>query len=185
MVLFDMGRFREALAKVEEVLRLHDLAGNSLGPSEESLARRGAIHLELGNLSAAVADLENARDRQTRMGDRLVRVDTLTYLGMAYARLGDADRALATSAEAVALLEEMGWANYQPQRAFYHHYLILKAFNLTPRLPYLQRAVEFIDLQASTLSRAQARRFRQGVRLNRQILDEWSRANQVATASLG
>ncbi|MDR7522176.1 MAG: BTAD domain-containing putative transcriptional regulator [Armatimonadota bacterium] len=178
-LLMEEGRTAEALSAIDEVLGLLERTHTSLGPSQESLARRGAILLQMGNLPQAIADLERARRTQTETGDRLVLVDTLTYLALAYAKRGDADRGLATSEEALRLLEQIGFANYQPQRIFWHHYLILEMLDRQPCLDYLRRAVEFIEAQALTLSRAQAWRLRTRVPLNREILAAWERHRQA------
>ncbi|MGQ0549574.1 MAG: hypothetical protein ACT4PY_07910 [Armatimonadota bacterium] len=80
------------------------------------------------------------------------------------------------------MLGELNYANMQPQRVFWHHYLILEKFNREPRLHYLQRAVEFIEAQAATISKAQARRLRLDVRLNREILEAWERQKELEPA---
>lgn len=167
-----------AAGLVNEVLRLFDLEGHSgdpYGPFLESLAKRGIIALHRGNHAQAVAGLEQARDIQARVGERLMLPDTLSYLALAYAGLRDADRAIATSNEALGLLAEIGHANLQPQRIFWHHFRILAEFNLELRLPFLRRAVEFIDAQAATLSPAQQVRLRRDVPLNREIQEAWER----------
>lgn len=176
-LLLDQGRLDEALSAAGEALRLLELEHGSIGPNLGLLTRRGAVFLELGNPRQALEDLELARRTQAQTGDRLVLVDTLTYLALAYAGLGDPDRALATSEEALSLLAEIGYANYQPQRVFWHHHRILEMFDRAPRLEYLKRAVGFLEAQAATLSRAQARRLRSEVRLNREILEAWERAS--------
>jgi len=161
---------------VDEVLRLFDREGHSgdpYSPFLESLAKRGIIALLRGDHGQAVASLEHARDIQTRVGERLMLPDTLSHLALAYAGLRDPDRALATSTEALRLLAEIGHANLQPQRIFWHHFLILEKFNREPRLPFLRRAVEFIAAQAATLSQAQQARLRRDVPLNREILTAW------------
>jgi hypothetical protein len=107
-------------------------------------------------------------------------VDTLTYLALAYAKQGEAERALATSEEAIGLLTEIRFANLQPQRIFWHHYLILEQFGREPRLDYLRRAVELIEERGATLSRAQRRRFERDVALNREILHAWERHRQAS-----
>lgn len=158
---------------VNEVLRLFDIEGHSgdpYGPFLESLTKRGIIALLRGDHGQAVAGLERARDIQTRVGERLMLPDTLSYLALAYAGLRDADRAIAISNEALRLLAEIGHANLQPQRIFWHHFLVLAEFNLEPRLSFLCRAVEFIAAQAATLSQAQQVRLRRDVPLNREIL---------------
>jgi DNA-binding SARP family transcriptional activator len=163
---------------VDEVLRLFDREGHSgdpYGPFLESLAKRGIIALLRGDHEQAVASLEQARDIQTRVGERLMLPDTLSHLALAYAGLRDPDRALATSNEALKLLAEIGHANLQPQRIFWHHFRILAEFNREPRLPFLCRAVEFIAAQAATLSQAQQVRLRRDVPLNREILTAWER----------
>ncbi|HET8579787.1 MAG TPA: AAA family ATPase, partial [Nitrospiraceae bacterium] len=92
-LLIDEGRIDEAAVVIDEVLRLQEQGKGSFGPAQEYLARRGAIRLELGNLTGAIADLEQAKSVQVRVGVRSALVDTLTYLSMAYAKLGYADRA--------------------------------------------------------------------------------------------
>jgi hypothetical protein len=108
-------------------------------------------------------------------------VDTLAYLAMAEAKAGDLEKALAASGEALRVLEEIEWTGYQPQRAFWHHYRILGMIGHEPRHHYLKRAVEFIDAQAATLSRAQARRLRTDVSLNRAILEEWAKVSAAGS----
>ncbi len=180
-LLLDESRLEQAISVASEVLRQFN-CGRSSGSSnrhyQEALTIRGAAFLQIGDLPCALADLEGARDAQFQTGERLLLVDTLSFLSHAYAENDDSGRALATSEEALRLLAEIGYANYQPQRIFWHHYLILEMFDRLPRLHYLERAVEFIEAQASSLSRAQARRLRQGVRLNREILGAWERYHQ-------
>lgn len=161
---------------VNQVLRLFALEGHSgdpYGPFLESFTKRGMIALLRGDLGQAVAALEQARDIQTRVGERLMLPDTLSHLALAYAGLGDADRALAASSEALGLLAEIGHANLQPQRIFWHHFLIMEKLNREPRLSFLSSAVDFISAQAATLSRAQQARLRKDVPLNREILVAW------------
>jgi tetratricopeptide (TPR) repeat protein len=172
-LLCEQGRLQQALEVVNEVLKQQAGDDGSMGPSQESLSRRGFIHLQLDNVPQALADLEEARRVQTENGDRLILVDTLSYLALAYARVGDAERAIATSEEAIRLLTEIGYANMQPQRIFWHHYQILSTFKREPRLPYLQRAREFVDARAATLSPSQQKRFRSDVPVNQAILRAW------------
>jgi tetratricopeptide (TPR) repeat protein len=174
-LLYDQGRLRDALAVVEEVLNLLELGRGSFGPNQESLARRGAILLGLGRLREAIVDLEAAARIQTEKGDRLILVDTLTYLAVAYAGAGRLQAALDTSQQAVRLLEEIGCANSQPQRTYWHHYLLLREVREGDPDAYLRKSVESIERQASSLSPAQAKRLKSRIRLNREILAEWSR----------
>ncbi len=187
MLLLEQGRLQEAMGLINECLALVEPMRTTIAPSHaflESLARRGVIWLQLGNPDKAAADLEEARKTQAKLGHRLLLVDTLTYLAVTYASLGDAERALLTSNDALSLLAEIGYANHQPQRVFWHHYLILEKFNRKPRLPYLKRAVEFIEAQAATVSKAQARRFKRDVRLNREILEAWERHRQALESTV-
>ncbi len=184
-LLLDEGRLPDALAAVNEVLQQFKSEQPSGDHYQESLVIRGAIWLQMGNLGNALVDLEAARDLQERNGYRVLLSDTLTYLALTHAGLGESNRALSTSEEAVRVLTEIGYANYQPQRIFWHHYLILEMFDRSPRLQYLERAVEFIETQASSLSRAQARRLRQEVRLNREILVAWERHRQPLQQTAG
>jgi tetratricopeptide (TPR) repeat protein len=171
-LLLEEGRLREAGRLASEVLRpFESEKGSSL--HAELLARKGRIELEMAQLSLARCDLEGARAVQQRAGERLQLVDTLSYLALAYARQGEAERALATSEEAIRLLTEIRFANLQPQRIFWHHYLILEQFKREPRVDYLRRAVELIEERGATLSRAQRRRFQRDVALNREILNAW------------
>ncbi|HET8580081.1 MAG TPA: AAA family ATPase [Nitrospiraceae bacterium] len=184
LLLLEQVRFERAMTEIQEVLKWIEPLRASTA-FLESLARRGVIWLQLGDPSKALTDLEQARWAQVESGQRLLLVDTLTYLAMAHAALDDANRALATSNDALSLLTEIGYANHQPQRVFWHHYLILKKFNREPRLPYLKRAVEYIEAQAATLSKAQARRLKRDVRLNREILEAWERHRQDPGCTVG
>jgi hypothetical protein len=83
------------------------------------------------------------------------------------------ERAIETSEEAIRILAEMNFANHQPQRIFWHHYLILGMAGRESRLAYLERAVQLIEAQAATVSPAQGRRLRRQVPLNREILEAW------------
>jgi len=177
-LLLEEGRPDKAFVIIDEVLRFLDVKQDSVHSYTESLAKRGIISLHMNKVADAVSNLESAKQTQARTNERLLLVDTLTYLALAYARQGDADRALATSEEALNLLAAINHANLQPQRIFWHHYLIFEMFDRSPRLPFLERAVEFIEAQASSVSRAQARRLRQEVPLNREILATWERARQ-------
>jgi hypothetical protein len=107
-------------------------------------------------------------------------VDTITHLALAHAKQSDAARAIATSEEAIELLTDINYANLQPQRVFWHHFLILEMFQREPRIQFLRRAVDFIEERGATLSRAQQRRFRQDVPLNREILAAWERCRPRA-----
>ncbi len=177
-LLLEEGRSGEARELANTVLQSFESErGYSL--HAELLARRGRIRLDMAHLEGAVHDLETARAIQQRAGERLQLVDTLTYLALAYARQGEAERALATSEEAIRLLTEIHYANLQPQRIFWHHFLILEQFDREPRVDYLRRAVALIEERGATLSCAQRRRFRQDVALNRDILDAWERCQGI------
>jgi tetratricopeptide (TPR) repeat protein len=156
-----------------------------MGPNQESLARRGAILLRLGRFQQAVADLERARSVQTEMGDRLVLVDTLTWLAIAYLRCGQADRSVATSEEALRLLVEIGNANMQPQRVWWHHFAILEELNRKPREAYLDGAIRLLEMQAITLSQRQRFRFYRQVSLNKVILEAYSRTRGTPRVAAG
>lgn len=180
-LLLDQGRTEEARSTVEGVLRAFSMefpSSEPYGPYLEALARRGVIHLKSGGYTEAVADLERVRGIQVRTGERLLLPDTLSHLALAYAALGDAEQATAASCEAVDLLYQMGFANLQPQRILWHHYLVLDGFGVAPRLQYLRKAVELIEAQGATLSRAQCQRLTQRVALNRDILAAWEQAQK-------
>jgi DNA-binding SARP family transcriptional activator len=181
MILMELTKYDLALKKVEAALEIYATNNGSLGPSQESLGRRGAVHLLRGDIDGALRDLNEAAQGQRRSGYRVVLVDTLAYLAMAEAKAGDLEKALAASEEALRVLEEIEWTGYQPQRAFWHHYRILEMMGHEPRHYYLKRAVEFIDAQAATLSRAQARRLRTEVSLNRAILEEWAKVSAAGS----
>jgi tetratricopeptide (TPR) repeat protein len=180
MVLMELGKYDLALEKIQAALQIYDANDGSLGPSRESLGRRGAIQLLRGNIDGALSDLGEAAQSQVRSGDRVILTDTLSYLALAQAGAGDQQKALATSSEALRVLEEIEWTGYQPQRVFWHHYQILELLGREPRINYLQRAVEFVDAQAATLSKAQAKRLRTNVPLNSAILSAWGRASTHA-----
>ena len=180
-LLIEEGRPAEARVAIEEALRSLESEQGSHILYPDPLARRGVVALQLGNVSEAVSDLETAHGIHLRTGERLQLVDTLTHLALACAQQGNADRAIATSDEALRLLAEIGYANMQPQRIFWHHFLILEMHNREPRIQHLRRAVEFIEERGATLSKAQQRRFRQDVPLNREILAAWQRCQQEAT----
>jgi tetratricopeptide (TPR) repeat protein len=181
IVLTDLGRYPEALCKIEHALTIYESQRGAIGSWGESLGHRGTIHLHLGNLREALDDLSTARQKLSDNGEHVHLVDCLTYLALAHARNGAPGAALATSGEALGLLEKLDWTNYQPQRIFWHHYQILEMMGREPRIQYLQRAVEFIDAQASTLSKAQARRLRHNVPLNRAILEAWANVSSEGT----
>jgi DNA-binding SARP family transcriptional activator len=173
-LLADQGHYHAAQVRVNEVVRLLERSLRFTTQHLESLGRRGAILLQLGEVGHANADLSIAATEQRSRGDRLLLPNTLTYLALTYAELGDAEQAIATSEEAVRVLTDVHFANHQPQRIFWHHYLLLTRFGREPRLPALRRAVELVEAQAATLSRAQQRRFRHDVQLNRDILEAWN-----------
>ena len=182
-LLFDEGRLEEALVVVNEVLRLLRHERGSMGPNQESLARRGSILLGLGRVQEAMQDLEVASCVQSEMGDRLILVETLTFLAIAYSRSGEVRRARSKSEEALRVLAENDHAAMQPQRIFWHHYLILEGLDPETRMPFLELAVKHIKTQASTLSRAQQLRFCQRVSLNRTILETWAKQSKQSGAS--
>jgi tetratricopeptide (TPR) repeat protein len=173
-LLIDQNRLNEAAQKMEAVFDLLAQGPASTMQHLESQARRGVILLRQGRHEQAIADLESAAAAQKRSGAIIFLPTTLSHLALAYAGLGDQGRALETSSEAIRVLEDMGLANHQPQQIFWNHYLMLARFNQEPRLAYLRRAVELIERQAQALSRAQQQRFRQDVRVNREILDVWA-----------
>jgi tetratricopeptide (TPR) repeat protein len=177
LLLIEQGLFVEALQAIDVSLSVgvrRDLMAQFL----ESLPKRAVILLGLGEVGAAVRDLEEARRLQERGHELLLLVDTLTWLAVAYASRGDLAMAAETSEAALEVLVKINHANPQPQRIYWHHYLILKRMGLEPRMHYLQRAVELIEARAATLSRAQQRRFRRAVPLNRDILAAWEHFQQ-------
>jgi len=187
IVLLEKGLAEDALVAVEEALNLVASARTSIGSLHalmESLAKRGMVFIALGKLQRAIADLEEAKNAQVQMGARPLLVDTLTHLARAYGETGALCCALQTSSNALRLLAEVEYANHQPQRVFWHHYLILEKFGREPRLQYLRRAVDFVEAQAATVSKAQAHRLRRNVPLNRDILDAWERYKHEAQPDL-
>lgn len=176
-LLLEQGRFAEALEVVNDILTdnvKRDLVAQFL----ESLPKRAAILLGLGDVEAAIRDFEDARRMQERVGESLLLVETLTLLAMAYARRGDLPAALEISKAALRALVKVNHANPQPQRIYWYHYLILQRMSIEPRIQYLRRAVELIESRAATLSRAQQRRFKTAVLLNREILAAWEKARR-------
>lgn len=180
-LLLDEDRPEEALVVIDDVLHLLGQARGSMGPNQESLARRGVSLLRIGRIEDALHDLEEARLVQAKKGDRLVLIDTLTWLGIAHLRSGHADRALAASDEALHLLVQSGYANMQPQRMLWHHFLIMEELDQQPRLSYLERAVRLIEMQAATLSVSQRARFCRKVAVNKAILDAWAAREKATT----
>ncbi|MDR7420129.1 MAG: AAA family ATPase [Armatimonadota bacterium] len=180
-LLVDQGLIQEARVKISEVLGCLEQSFRFTTQHLESLARRGAILLQLGEIDQAYADLSTAAAEQRSRGERLLLPNTLTYLALVYAERGDAEQAIATSDEAISVLTAVNFANHQPQRIFWHHHLLLTRFGREPRLPPLHRAVELVEAQAATLSNAQQRRFRREVPLNRSILEAWRACGQPAT----
>lgn len=172
-LLIEEGRFAEAAVMIDEVFSTLEAEGYPVGQLSEAIMRRGVVNLCLGRPSVALADLEAAARLQSQAGDRLVLVNCLTYLAMAYAEIGSVASAYDASVEAIRLLESINYANHQPQRVYWHHYCILQRMNRGPRIQYLQRAVELIEVRAATLSRAQQRRLKTAVPLNREILAAW------------
>lgn len=181
-LLLEMDRVEEAQKVIDEAIALLGEELTSTGQFAESLARRGMVYLRAGDLPRAIEDLEAARRAQTHRGEKLHLPDTLTSLAMAYALLGDADRAVEASTEALRVLAAVRGVNHQPQRILWNHYKILARFDRQPRLPFLRRAVRSIEAQAARLTRAQARRFRTWVPVNREILDAWAELNMPAAA---
>jgi len=177
-LLIEEERFAEAGFIVAEVFDALETAGYPVTDLSEAVMRRGVVGFFLGRVEAAIADLETAARLQSQSGDRLLLVSCLSYLAAAYAAVGNMSSALAVSTEAVRLLQAVNHANPQPQRIYWHHYLILKRMGLEPRMHYLERAVELIEARAATLSRAQQRRFRRAVPLNRDILAAWEHFQQ-------
>ncbi|MDR7556783.1 MAG: AAA family ATPase [Armatimonadota bacterium] len=178
-LLIEEGRFAEAGFVVADVFETLKAAGYPVAGLSEAVMRRGVISLLLGQVETALADLETAARLQSQAGDRLLLVNCLSYLAAAYAAIGNMASALAVSTDAVRLLQATNHANPQPQRIYWHHYLILKCMGLEPRVPYLQRAAELIETRAVTLSRAQQRRFKTAVPLNREILAAWEHYRQT------
>jgi tetratricopeptide (TPR) repeat protein len=181
-LLLEMDRVEEAQKVIDEAIALLGEELTSTGQFSESLARRGMVYLRAGNLPRAVEDLEAARRAQTQRGEKLHLPDTLTSLALAYALLGDADRAVEASTEALRVLAAVRGVNHQPQRILWNHYKILARFDRQPRLHFLRRAVRSIEAQAARLTPAQARRFRARVPVNREILDAWAELHGAATA---
>lgn len=181
-LLLEMDRVDEAQKVIDEAIALLGEDLTSTGQFAESLARRGMVYLRAGNLPRAIEDLEAARRAQTQRGERLHLPDTLTSLAMAYALLGDADRAVEASTEALRVLAAVRGVNHQPQRILWNHYKILARFDRQPRLHFLRRAVRSIEAQAARLTPAQAHRFRTRVPVNREILEAWAELHGAAAA---
>ena len=88
------------MTAINEVLRLVEpicTTTDSHFPYVESLGRRGMISLQLRNLTPAISDLEAARHQLAHANQRLLLVDTLTHLALAYAKSGEVAQALANS----------------------------------------------------------------------------------------
>lgn len=172
-LLIDRGRLQEAFDLTANAIGLLQARFSRTSEYYEAVTRRGSILLGLGGHAAAIRDLEQAREARVRIGENLLLADTLSYLAMAYAGVGETDKAADVSAEALRVLASVGFANHHPQRIFWHHYHILGLAGVQERVHYLNRAVEFIERQAATLSAAQQRRLRYGVPLNQTILRAW------------
>jgi DNA-binding SARP family transcriptional activator len=172
-LLIDQGRFQEAFDLTANAIGLLQSRFSRTSEYYEAVTRRGSILLGLGDCAAAIRDLEEAREARVRIGENLLLADTLSYLAMAYAGIGETNKAADVSAEALRVLASVGFANHQPQRIFWHHYQILGLAGVQTRPYYLNRAAEFIESQAATLSPAQQRRLKYGVPLNQAILGAW------------
>ncbi len=172
-LLIDRGRLLEAFDLTANAIGLLQARFSRTSEYYEAVTRRGSILLGLGDYAAAIRDLEESRAARVRIGENLLLADTLSYLAMAYAGVGETDKAADVSAEALRVLASVGFANHQPQRIFWHHYHILGLAGVQERAHYLSRSVECIERQAATLSAAQQRRLRYGVPLNQTILRAW------------
>lgn len=100
--LLSEGYYREALAELDEAVRLSDLAGIAMSGAL-ALGNRGQVLLGLGRLDEAARELEAARARHERIGSWLGY--PLAHLGTVYRLQGHLTLARAHYEEAISIGE--------------------------------------------------------------------------------
>ncbi len=98
------GYYREALAELDEAVKLADLAGFAAFRAL-ALSNRGEVLWRLGRLDEAIVELESARALYQRLESRLVSYP-LVHLGDVYRERGDAALARTNFEEAIRISEE-------------------------------------------------------------------------------
>jgi tetratricopeptide (TPR) repeat protein len=106
-VYWRWGRYREAIAHVEQALAVHRAAGDRRGQAR-ALANLGKVFSQQGSYQPAVERLRAALDLFRRLGDRVGEARTLDHLGYIAYRQGELDRAVAELDGALAVFESLG-----------------------------------------------------------------------------
>jgi tetratricopeptide (TPR) repeat protein len=104
--LVEESNYHEAVDELDEAIRLAELAGFASFQAL-ALSNRGEALLCLGRLDEAIADLEDARAIQQRLGSRLISYP-LFHLGDVFRERGDLALARVAYQEAVAVSEGAG-----------------------------------------------------------------------------
>ncbi|MGH2445787.1 MAG: tetratricopeptide repeat protein, partial [Candidatus Limnocylindria bacterium] len=100
------GYYPEALAELDDAIRLADLAGFAAFRAL-ALSNRGEVLTRIGRLDEAITELESARALYQRLDSRLVSYP-LGHLGEVYRQRGDMTIARAHFEEAIAVAEAAG-----------------------------------------------------------------------------
>ncbi len=105
------GRPHESMEAIFEALKLsraHGIDHHAVG----SLLNLAQTRLNLGQITAALENIEEGGALTERLGDRLRRSSFSQYRGLAMVHLGRSDLALTHTARAVALCEDLGAARH-------------------------------------------------------------------------
>ena len=105
LVLWNSGRARDAVAVYADVLVGLRALGDEVGVYT-ALLNRGAAEIDLLDLAAAEADLSEAADIATAVGDVLTAAYARANIGLIHVLTGDVPRALERLAEAERQLRE-------------------------------------------------------------------------------
>ncbi|MCX8104193.1 MAG: hypothetical protein N3E42_07240, partial [Candidatus Bipolaricaulota bacterium] len=131
--------------------------------------------LEQGQYAEALETYAEAKAIFEKLGAKSQRIATLSKESIAHLELKSMDQALASSSEAVRMLEE-GQSSSDPHEVYFNHYRVLLARNsLQEALKYLEKAHKEVLQRAEKIQDAELRKSFLNVKANREIVGEWEK----------
>ena len=111
----EIGNFDRARHYVDSAIELADTMANTFSQAFAALSA-GFLHLSLGDLQAAIAHLERAREKSIEAETEYLVPLPTGFLGMAYVMAGQADRAIVLLEDAIRQADRIGFRAGQPYR---------------------------------------------------------------------